>query len=66
MAELIELFPVSVYARAMLWLGLLRGEEFGLPYRAEVLVQSRCNIMSTSGDPVVMAEALKTIPFIVS
>jgi molybdopterin-containing oxidoreductase family molybdopterin binding subunit len=64
--ELIELFPVSVYARAMLWLGLLRGEEFGLPYKAEVLIQSRCNIMSTSGDPTVMAEALRTIPFIVS
>lgn len=64
--ELIELFPVSVYARAMLWLGLLHGEEFGLPYRAEVLIQCRTNLMATSGDPVVMAEALKTIPFICS
>jgi molybdopterin-containing oxidoreductase family molybdopterin binding subunit len=64
--ELMELFPVSVYARTMLWLGLLRGEEFGLPYKAEVLIQARCNIMSTSGDPAVMADALRTIPFVVS
>jgi len=64
--ELMELFPVSVYARTMLWLGQLHGEEFGLPYRAEVLIQTRTNVMATSGDPVVMGEALKTIPFIVS
>ncbi len=64
--ELMELFPVSVYARSMLWLGILYGEQFGLTYNAEVLIQSRCNIMATSGDPVVMAEALKRIPFICS
>jgi len=64
--ELIELFPVSVYARTMLPLGLLHAEEYGLSYKAEVLIQSRCNIMTTSGDPQVMAEALRTIPFICS
>jgi molybdopterin-containing oxidoreductase family molybdopterin binding subunit len=50
----------------MLWLGLLHGEEFGLPYRPEVLIHSRSNIMTTSGDPQVMARALATIPFQVS
>jgi molybdopterin-containing oxidoreductase family molybdopterin binding subunit len=64
--ELIELFPVSVYARTMLPLGLLHSEDYGVPYKAEVLIQSRCNIMTTSGDPRIMAEALRTIPFIVS
>ncbi len=64
--ELIELFPVSVYARAMLWLGLLHGEELGLPYKAEVLIHSRSNIMTTGGDPQVMGRALATIPFQVS
>lgn len=64
--ELIELFPVSVYARAMLWLGILHAEEFGLPYRAEVLIQCRTNMMATAGDPGVMAEALRRIPFMVS
>jgi anaerobic selenocysteine-containing dehydrogenase len=63
---LVELFPVSVYAHAMLWLGILQAEELGLPYRPEVLIQSRCNIMMTSGDPDVMAEALKAIPFVCS
>ena len=64
--ELMELFPVSVYARAMLWLGVLYAEEFGLPYRAEVFIQCRTNMMAMSGDPEIMAEALKRIPFMVS
>ncbi len=64
--ELIELFPVSVYARTMLPLGILHAEDYGVPYKAQVLVQSRCNIMTTSGDPKVMAEALRAIPFICS
>ncbi len=64
--ELQELFPVSVYARAMLWLGLLEGEKFGLPYKCEVLVQCRGNVMQTSGDPETMAKAFQTIGFIVS
>lgn len=64
--ELIELFPVSVYARAMLWLGVLQAEQFGLPYRAEVLIQCRTNMMAAAGNPEIIAEALKRIPFIVS
>ncbi|MBI4492616.1 MAG: molybdopterin-dependent oxidoreductase [Chloroflexi bacterium] len=64
--ELIELFPLSVYARAMLWLGVLHAEQFGLPYRAEVLIQCRTNVMAAGADPEVTAEALKRIPFIVS
>jgi molybdopterin-containing oxidoreductase family molybdopterin binding subunit len=61
-----ELFPVSVYARAMLWLGVLYPERFGLPYRAEVFIQCRTNMMAMSGDPEIMAEALKLIPFMAS
>ncbi len=64
--ELIELFPVSVYARTMLPLGILHSEEYGVPYKAEVLIQSRCNIMATSGDPQVTGAAFATIPFICS
>ena len=62
--------------RALPGLGLRAGDALArasctarssaLPYRAEVLIQSRCNIMTTSGDPQVMAEALRTIPFICS
>jgi anaerobic selenocysteine-containing dehydrogenase len=64
--ELQELFPVSVYARAMLWLGLLEGDKFGLPYKCEVLIQCRGNVMQTSGDPETMAAAFNTIGFICS
>ncbi|MDP7655441.1 MAG: molybdopterin dinucleotide binding domain-containing protein, partial [Roseibacillus sp.] len=64
--ELVELFPVSVFARAMLWLGVLHAEKFGLPYRAEVFIQCRTNFMAATGDPNTMAEALKRIPFMAS
>ncbi|MBI2372187.1 MAG: molybdopterin-dependent oxidoreductase [Deltaproteobacteria bacterium] len=64
--ELVELFPVSVYARVMLWLTTLAPEAYGLPYRPAVLVQCRTNLMATTADPPVMAEALRRIPFIVS
>jgi len=64
--ELVELFPVSVYARAMLPLGILGAERFGLPYRPEVLIHCRTNMMATAGNPEIMAEALKQIPFVAS
>ncbi|MBI4494729.1 MAG: molybdopterin-dependent oxidoreductase, partial [Chloroflexi bacterium] len=64
--ELVEMFPLSVYARSMLWLGVLQAEQFGLPYRAEVLIHCRTNMMATAGDPEIMAEALRRIPFIAS
>jgi molybdopterin-containing oxidoreductase family molybdopterin binding subunit len=64
--ELMEMFPVSVYARAMLWLGLLEGDKFGLPYKCDVLIQCRGNVFHTSGDPETLGEAFKTIDFVVS
>jgi molybdopterin-containing oxidoreductase family molybdopterin binding subunit len=64
--ELVELFPVSVYARTMLWLGVLHGEKFGLDYRPEVFIHCRTNMMAASGDPQVMAEAIKQVPFMIS
>jgi anaerobic selenocysteine-containing dehydrogenase len=63
---LFELFPVSVYSETMLALGLLDGDRYGVPYKAEVLIQCRGNIMTTGGDPEATAEALRRIPFIVS
>ncbi|MDP6482989.1 MAG: molybdopterin-dependent oxidoreductase, partial [Nitrospinota bacterium] len=64
--ELAELFPVSVYARAMLWLGILEGERYGVPYQPEMLIQCRTNFMATTADPEIMAEALRRIRFILS
>jgi len=64
--ELIELFPVSVYARAMLWLGILEQEKFQVPYAPEMLIQCRTNLVANTADPEVMEEALRKIPFILS
>lgn len=64
--ELIELFPVSVYARAMLWLGILEAEKYRLPYSPEMLIQCRTNLVANTADPEVMAAALRKIPFMVS
>ena len=64
--ELVELFPVSVYARTMLWLGVLHPEKFGLTYSPEVFIHCRTNLMATAGDPEVMGEALMKVPFMVS
>ena len=64
--ELVELFPLAIYARAMLWLGVLYGEKFGLDYKPEVLIVCRSNPLATSGDPEIMGEAFRQIPFIIS
>ncbi|MBI4483896.1 MAG: molybdopterin-dependent oxidoreductase [Acidobacteria bacterium] len=64
--ELVELFPVSVYARAMLWLGILEPEKYHLPYTPEMLIQCRTNLVANTADPEIMAAALRKIPFMVS
>ncbi len=64
--ELVELFPVAVYARAMLWLGVMEPERFKIPYKPEVLIQCRTNLIANTANPELMAEALKRVPFIVS
>jgi molybdopterin-containing oxidoreductase family molybdopterin binding subunit len=64
--ELLELFPTAVYSRAMVGHSLLHGEEYGLNYTCEVFLQCRGNLMQSGPDPVIMTEALKTIPFICS
>lgn len=64
--ELVELFPVSVYARAMLWLGVLEPDRFKIPYKPEILIQCRTNMIANTADPQVMGEAFKKVPFILS
>jgi anaerobic selenocysteine-containing dehydrogenase len=64
--ELVELFPLAIYARAMIWMGILYAEQYGITYAPEVLIQCRTNVMATGGDPIIMAEALRRIPFMVS
>lgn len=64
--ELLELFPLAVYARVMMFLGVLDREKYKVPYEAKVMVQCRTNILSTAADPELMAEAVKRIPFFFS
>ena len=63
--EMVELFPLAIYARAMVWLGVLDGERFGIDYKPEVLINCRTNLIATGAEPEIMAEALRRIPFIV-
>ena len=58
--ELQELFPVSVYARAMLWLGLLDGRGVRPPLQVRGPDPVPRQRHETSGDPETMAEALRT------
>lgn len=61
-----ELFPVAVGGRTMYPFTVLAGEDFGLDFRPEVLLQCRVNLMMSIVDPAKIAEALKRIPFMVS
>ena len=64
--ELIELFPVTVYARAMVWLSLLEPDKYKVPYTPEVLLHCRTNMVVNTADPEAAAEGLRRIPFMVS
>ena len=64
--ELVELFPLAVYARVMMFLGVLDRERYGVPYEPKMMIQCRTNILSTAADPGLMAESVKRIPFFVS
>ena len=64
--ELTEMFPVAVYAGLMMYLGVLDREKYGVPYEPKMMIQCRNNILSTTADPELMAEAVKRIPFFVS
>lgn len=61
-----ELFPVAVGGRTMYPFTILSGDDFGLKFTPEVLLQCRVNLMMSIVDPAKIAEALKRIPFMVS
>ncbi|MCL4182395.1 MAG: molybdopterin-dependent oxidoreductase [Burkholderiaceae bacterium] len=61
-----ELFPVAVGGRTMYPFTLLHGDDFGLDFTPEILLQCRVNLMMSMVDPQKIGEALKRIPFIVS
>jgi molybdopterin-containing oxidoreductase family molybdopterin binding subunit len=63
---LLDLCPVAPYGTTFFTEALLNPEKFKLSYSPEMLIVSRANPLMTCGNPDVMAEALKKIPFIVS
>ena len=64
--ELLELFPLSVYARAVPWLGILEPEKYKIPYHPEVLIHCRSNLVGTTADVDKTVEALRKVPFQIS
>ena len=64
--DLNELFPASLFTRGMFAWGIQEPEKFGIPYKAEVLLHGRTNLMMNSHNPESMAETLAKVPFQVS
>jgi anaerobic selenocysteine-containing dehydrogenase len=64
--ELMELFPVAVYAQTTIPLATIEHERFGIEYVPEVMIHCRSNYLVSTADPTVMEEFAKKIPFIVS
>src|SRR5581483_425466 len=67
--EMVELFPLAYFSGTMMWLQLAHpelGERLGMPYRPEVFIQCRTNLVAMGADPSVMGAALANIPFQIS
>lgn len=64
--DLNELFPTALFTRGMFAWGIREPEKFGIPYKAEMLLHGRTNLMMNSHNPDAMAETLEKIPFQVS
>ena len=63
---LYELFPIAAFAEPMTVLNLVNPEKFRFPYKPEVLLHYRSNILMSTINPEQQAEWLKTFSFIVS
>lgn len=64
--DLRELFPAALFTRGLYPLGIAEAERFGLPYRAQVLLHGRTNLMMNSHNREAMGSVLRSIPFQVS
>ncbi|MEE8450149.1 MAG: molybdopterin-dependent oxidoreductase [Thermodesulfobacteriota bacterium] len=64
--ELIELFPIAIYARPVAEVTLKEPDKFNLPYRPRVILHVRSNQMMSCGQPASMAKVLTGTPFMVS
>jgi len=61
-----ELFPISTNRSPMYQMNLSHPGEFGLPYKPEMLIVCRRNLLMNNTNPEDIAEMLKKIPFILS
>lgn len=59
-----ELFPITTNRSAMYQVNLGGANEFGLPYRPEMLIVCRRNLMMNNVKPELVADALRKFPFI--
>lgn len=64
--DLQELFPAALFTRGLYPWGIDNPEVFGIPYKPEVMLHSRSNLMLNSHNPHAMAETLKKLKFQVS
>lgn len=64
--DLQELFPVALFTRGLYPWGIDHPEMFGIPYKPEVMLHCRSNLMMNSHDPHAMADTLRKIKFQVS
>ena len=64
--DLNELFPAALFTRGMFAWGIRDPEHFGIPYKPEILLHGRTNLMMNSHNPEAMAEVLTKIPLQVS
>ncbi len=61
-----ELFPISTNRSPMYQMNLSHPGEFGLPYKPEMMIVCRRNLLMNNTNPEAIAETLKSIPYIVS
>lgn len=64
--DLREIFPASLFTRGMYPFAIDHQEELKIPYKPEMIIHARTNLMMNSHNPQAMGETLKKIPFIVS
>lgn len=64
--DLNEIFPSSLFTRGMFAWGIREPEKFGIPYKPEMLLHCRTNLMMNSHNPEEMGKVLKKIGFQVS
>ncbi|MBI3077418.1 MAG: molybdopterin-dependent oxidoreductase [Deltaproteobacteria bacterium] len=64
--DLLDLLPVAPYSTTLFVENMLHPERYGVPYRPEVLINCRSNLLMTTANPETMAEVLRRVPFMVA